>query len=75
MNSIKELMTLYGYKFSGICQCDGFKTMKYKNGEYQLSWRVYKYQFKMKQAGNTIKAWTPVKDAEKYLSQLHNVTV
>lgn len=75
MNSVRELMAIYGYKYTGMCNCSGTKTYKYKNGDYEFRWRVNKYQFHVKEKGITIKGWSLVKEAESYLKTLHqNIT-
>jgi hypothetical protein len=71
MNSIAELMALYGYNYTGTCWCDGYKTRKYRSGAFEFRWRVTRYQFRLRDRGLTIKAWTAVKEAEEYLKTLH----
>lgn len=73
MNSIKELMTLYGYRFHSTCNCNGTKTMKYRKGEYEFRWRVNQYKFRVSKDGMVIKSWTSAKEAEGYLQELHGV--
>ena len=71
MNSIRELMDLYGYKFIGYCNCKGYKTAKYKLGEYEFRWMTGRYKFEMKKNGRMFKNPAPVKEAESYLEELH----
>jgi len=71
MNSIRELMTIHGYTYQSTCHCNGYKTLKFKNGDYELRWRINKYQFRVRNLSVTIKGWSSVKMAEEYLNQLH----
>lgn len=73
MNSIREIMTLHGYRFKSQCNCDGYKTEKYRKDDYEFRWRVNAYKFSVKLDGRTIKSWTSVKEAEEYLNKIHEV--
>lgn len=70
--SVKELMSFYGYVYSGNCNCSGAFTEKYRRKDfYQFKWRKHKYQFMIKHKNDVIVNWTPVKDAEQKLKELH----
>lgn len=69
--SIQELMTLYGYTFSGSCQCDGFLTLKYRKGEYELKWRKNRYMFRMFKNRQPEIPWTKLTELENYINELH----
>lgn len=67
---MKELLQRYGFTYEGNCQCDGFQTEKYKNGEYQLRVRVRKDQFKIKKGVISITIWNPLKDLQQTLQNI-----
>ncbi len=71
MNSVKELMSIHGYKFARTCWCDGYKTMVYLKDKFEFKWRLHKYQFRVKERGVLKKNWSPVKEAEDYLNSIH----
>ena len=71
MNSIKELMILYGYRFTGTCHCDGYTTEKYRNGDYELRWRKAKYQFRIKRNNRELMQWQPLTKLEQELKNIH----
>jgi hypothetical protein len=60
-----ELLQQYDFKFDGKCACDGYITHKYKRDKTIVSWRITKYQFKIKKDGMTIYSWMPVKVADE----------
>ena len=64
-----EILNEHGFKFSGTCHCDGFKTLKYRNGDYEIKWRINKYQFKLKKHGLTIQGWTSIKLLNEILEE------
>jgi hypothetical protein len=66
-----QLLTDRGYTFEGTCNCDGFKTYKYKNGPFQFRWRINKNEFKIKHHGVTKTAWRGIDRAEEILTKLH----
>lgn len=70
-----QVLLSFGYTYEGQCNCDGFKTYKYRNKEYQFRWRLSKGQFKIKQHGVTKLNWQKISGAEETLNQLHNVAV
>ncbi len=59
----------YGFQFTGTCNCDGYKTDKYKFEGWQVKWRRTKYQFKLKQNGITVSGWMPVSKLNEVLEQ------
>lgn len=67
---MKELLQRYGFTPDGSCQCDGFQTEKYRNGEYQLRVRVRKDQFKIKKGGISLTIWNPTKDLQQILQNI-----
>ncbi len=68
--SIKELADKYKLQDIGTCNCGGYPTRKFSNGEYTLSWRIHKYVFKMKRRNETLKQWTAIKYLSEYLENL-----
>jgi hypothetical protein len=70
-----QILIKFGYEYEGQCQCDGFKTFKYRNKEYQFRWRIKKGTFKMKQHGITKTDWIKISSAETVLKNIHNVAV
>lgn len=71
MAGVVDLIQSYGYTFEGTCNCDGFKTYKYKNGAYQFRWRVNTNKFKMKHHGVTKTTWKDISQAEELLKTIH----
>lgn len=70
-----ELLEKYGYVYEGSCNCDGFKTLKYKNNSHQFRWRVKSGTFKIRQYGITKTNWKNIDSAEESLKRFHNEVV
>lgn len=71
---MRQLLESLGYKFTGTCNCDGYLTHKYKNGDYKIKWRIQRAQFKILKHGITVTNWESI--ANDYLiKELHNVAV
>lgn len=68
---MKDLLSRYGYTFSGNCNCDGFATEKYINDEIQLRIRTKKDVFKMRRYGRSITQWIPINLLQQTLSNIH----
>jgi hypothetical protein len=68
---MNEILTQYGFTYTGSCSCDGVYTEKYRNGDYQVRWRKKQGRFRIKQHGNTIVNWTPEIDIENRLKELN----
>lgn len=75
MPKMKELLLRYNYAYTGNCNCEGFPTEKYSNGDYQLRIRVKKELFKMKHLGRSVTQWIPTNQLEQTLNYHHNVAV
>lgn len=70
-----QILINFGYDYEGQCNCDGFKTFKYRNKEYLFKWRIKKGMFMIKQHGFTKTIWQKIANAEETLKELHNVAV
>lgn len=66
-----EILSKFGYEYEGSCNCDGYKTMKYKNSSYQFRWRVKAGTFKIRQYGITKTNWSTIDKAEDSLNKFH----
>lgn len=69
-----EILTKYGYNPAGSCSCDGIYTLKYKNGNYLIKWRKSRYKFRLFEYGKAITGWMEVKEADKKLNEIHQLT-
>lgn len=58
----------HGYTYCGKCSCDGHLTEKYKNGNYQLRYRVRQQRFRIKENGSWLFQWTPITELETKLN-------
>lgn len=70
-----QLLDTFGYQWDGQCNCDGFKTFKYRNKDYLFKWRLTKGTFMIKQYGITKTFWAKISEAETVLKNIHNVAV
>jgi hypothetical protein len=70
---MNDLLTKYNYSPSGKCNCDGFSTDKYKNGDYQLRVRTRHQTFRVKEGGRSLTGWVPIAQMENVLKNIHNV--
>lgn len=68
--SVHELMIAFGFVFHRKCSCDGFVTEVWRNGNLEFRWRKFRYRYKMKEGGKTIKSWDSVANLENYLNEL-----
>ena len=68
---MKELLERYGYTYEGKCNCEGFGTDKYKNGDFHLRIRTNKNLFKIKFEGRSLQQWIPIKLLPQTLSNIH----
>lgn len=71
MAGVTDLLNRFGYIYEGSCNCDGFKTLKYRKGNYQFRLRANKGSFKIKHYGVTKTTWKPVEKAEELLNTIH----
>lgn len=71
MAGLIQILIDFGYEYEGQCNCDGTKTLKYRNKEYQFRWRLKKNKFKMKQHGITKTDWIDITKAEETLNKIH----
>lgn len=69
---MKELILRYGYTYTGNCNCEGFSTEKYINGDYLLRLRVKKEMFRIKHKGRSLTQWIPQGKLQETLSNIHN---
>jgi len=68
--SVRELAVKYNLTAIGPCNCGGYRTEKFSNGTYTLSWRTSKCLFSMKKRNEMIKGWTAVNKLAEYLEIL-----
>jgi hypothetical protein len=66
-----DILDRYGYVYEGACNCDGFKTLKYKNNSHQVRHRVRSGTFKIRQYGITKTNWKPITELENELKKYH----
>lgn len=64
-----NLLTAYGFKYLGTCNCSGTRNDKYFNGPYVVYLMVKRYQFKIKKDSNTIVPPTPYAQLETTLKK------
>lgn len=55
-----EILTSHGFAYHSKCTCDGVYTEKYKNGEWEVRWRRWKYTFKLKKGHTSLTTWLPI---------------
>lgn len=72
---MKEILNQLGYKFTGTCNCDGYYTEKYKNGDYKVKWRVKKGTFKVLKFGMNVTGWQSCETLKHTLTIHTNVAV
>lgn len=65
-----ELLQTHGFKPAGTCRCDGYFTLKFRKGTYELKWRKSRYTFKIMEHNNTLHGWQTLENLEKTLHEL-----
>lgn len=68
---MNDLLIKYGYNQSGVCNCDGHHTHKFKSGNYEIRWRKNRYLFRVREGKDYITEWLPIAQAENKLSEIH----
>lgn len=59
-----------GFRAAGSCRCDGFFTLKFRKGLYEIKWRKPKYVFKVLHANATLHGWQSLTNLENILNEL-----
>lgn len=67
---MKELLSKYGFKSDGTCQCDGHHTEKYKKDEFEVRIRTRSNLFKIKHGGRSMTQWVPTNKLQESLQNL-----
>ncbi len=65
-----DLLHKHGFRDAGSCRCDGYYTLKFKKGLYEIKWRKARFKFKVKKGGATITDWLPLEKLETTLNEL-----
>lgn len=65
-----DILQQYGFRYTGMCQCDGHSTHKYAKGLYEVRWRVKRGQFMVKNNARRLSGWLPIHEAEQTLIKL-----
>lgn len=65
----ESILLSNGFTFHGKCNCDGYQTLKYANGQWMVKWRISKYTFKLKQGNTTITSWLPISELKHVLEE------
>jgi hypothetical protein len=65
-----DLLTKYGFKSAGSCNCGGVFTQKYRCDTYLIRIRPRRYKFAIFDHGTRLLDWTDLKDLENKLNEL-----
>jgi hypothetical protein len=67
---IAQYLESKGFRPSGSCRCDGYFTLKFRKGVYEIKWRKAKYTFKIMEQNSTLHNWQPLENLENTLNEL-----
>jgi len=65
-----EILSKYGFKYSGSCNCNGVFTQKYKKGDYLVRVRKNRYKFMIQKGGKSTTIWLPTAELENKLNEI-----
>lgn len=67
--AMTDLLTRYGFKSAGSCQCGGAYTQKYKRDIYIIRIRPRRNKFAVFVMGGRLLDWTDLKELETKLNE------